>query len=110
MWGIVLGVGALVLAAYELLSRSSRAYAGGAVQQAGGVAAAAAIVARNRAAALSCGLQDGDMTRTQAWLIETFGVGVNVQTGLALLPNRQPPDTWPDFVRRAACYVSRSGA
>lgn len=109
MWAVALGIAAFAVAAYELFTREPRAKAAlqGAQQSSVTLAKSAARVAREQAARVQCGLSDSDLLATQKWVGEHFGPTVGVREGLAMMPNRRPPDTWPDFAQRTACYLAR---
>lgn len=109
MWVVVVGVAVVAVAAYELFTREPRAtvIAREAETKALTAAQAAARIAREQAARVACALRADDMARTQTYVADHFGAGVSVSEGLRLLPSRRPPDAWPDYVRRAACYLAR---
>lgn len=120
MWGIVLGVVALGLAAYELLTRDgAKAGANALSAAAGGDAAKRAQAERERAAeaarkaaavlaAEKCGLRSSDIPMTQEWVRIRFSRFVDLRTALLLMPSYYPREAWPDYALRTACYLERA--
>lgn len=102
MWGLAFGLAAFALAAFELFTRERAAPAQ--------LPARAAVASRSRVAAAqaSCGLQPQDIELTQRWLRMRIPAGVDIRTGMQLMPNFLPPDVWPDFAVRVRCYLART--